>query len=126
MTGERTVTVHTADHGDVTLPEPFWCLGVHPAEGYREDIEHQGEAIRLAVETACHGQVQMLAFSLFQRPFSTHGPTGPMVSAELPEDWDWHEFDVARLSGLADSLVSFAVGPLHQLIERLQLLEDGQ
>lgn len=123
MTAPRTVTVHTADHGPVEVDEPFWCLGEHPAEGYREDIEHQGETIRLAVDTACHGEVEVLNASLFQRPFSSHGPTGPMVSVELD---DWHEFNAAQLAGLADSLVSFAVGPLHQLIERLQLLEGGQ
>ncbi|MGW3200685.1 DUF6907 domain-containing protein [Streptomyces sp. NPDC001118] len=122
MSAARTVTVHTADHGDVTLPEPSWCLGQHPAEGYREDIEHQGEPVRLLVDTACHGQAEVLTASLFQRPFSTHGPTGPMVTVELD---DWHEFTAASLAGFADSLVSFAVGPLNQLAERLRLLEAG-
>lgn len=116
------VTVHTADHGDVTIPEPPWCIGPHPAEGYREDIEHQGETIRLAVDTACHGEIEVLNASLFQRPFSTHGPTQPMVTVELD---DWHEFDAVKLAGFADALVSFAVGPLHDLITRLQLLEGG-
>ena len=119
----HTVIVDTADHGPVTLPEPFWCTGEHPAEGYREDIEHQGEPIRLTVDTACHGEVEVLNASLFQRPFSTTGSTQPMVSVELD---DWHEFNAGQLAGFADSLVSFAVGPLHQLIERLQLLEGGE
>ncbi|WP_327169224.1 DUF6907 domain-containing protein [Streptomyces subrutilus] len=41
MTGARTVTVPTLDHGDVTLPEPSWCAG-HP-EGPTEarvDVHH--------------------------------------------------------------------------------------
>jgi hypothetical protein len=66
----------------------------------------------------------MLSFFLFQRPFSTHGPTQPMATVEMVEDWDWHEFDSQSLAGLADALVSFTIGPLHQLIERLQLLEE--
>lgn len=126
MSDPRTVTVDTGDHGPVTLAEPFWCLGVHPAEGYRDDIEHAGEPIRLTIETSCHGPVQLLGFSLMQRPFSPSGPTGVVVAAELDEDWDSHEFDSGHLADVADSLVSYAVGPLHQLIERLQLLEGGE
>jgi hypothetical protein len=121
---ERTVTVHTTDHGDVTLSEPFWCLGVHMAEGHREDIEHQGRPVRLTVDTPCHGKEQVLEAVLFQRPFSTHGPTGPLVAVEFTADL--HEYDSGHLAGLADGLVAFAVGPLHQLIEQLTLLEsDG-
>ncbi|WP_327429478.1 DUF6907 domain-containing protein [Streptomyces sp. NBC_01236] len=126
MSDPRTVTVDTSDHGQIEIPEPSWCLGVHPAEGYREDIEHASEPTRLTIETPCHGPVKLLGFSLMQRPFSTFGPTGVVVAAELDEDWDSHEFDSGHLAGLADSLVAYAVGPMHQLIERLQLLEGDQ
>ncbi|MEY9489044.1 hypothetical protein RKD26_004838 [Streptomyces calvus] len=94
----RTVTVFTVDHGEVTLPEPFWCRGEHPAEGYREDIEHQGEDVSLMVETPCHGVVQLLTAALFQRPFSTHGPTGPLVAVEAGEA-ELHEYDARHLAG---------------------------
>ena len=123
--GEPTVTVYTADHGDVTLEEPFWCTGEHPAEGYREDTEHEGDEIPLVVTTPCHGDVQLLTAALFQRPFSTHGPTVPLVAVEVG-DTELHEYDSTALAGLADSMVAFAVGPLHQLIERLQLLEGDE
>jgi hypothetical protein len=119
------VTVETGDHGPVTLPEPFWCLGEHPEEGYREDIEHQGEEVPLNVETPCHGEVQLLTAALFQRPFSTHGPTAPMVAVDVGET-ELHEYDSQHLAGLADSLVAWSVGPLHDLITRLQLLEGGE
>ncbi|MFF2933516.1 DUF6907 domain-containing protein [Streptomyces mirabilis] len=125
MSAPRTVTVDTEDHGPIELPEPSWCLGIHPADGYRDDIEHAGEPIRLTVETSCHGPVQLLGFSLMQRPFSASGPTGVVVAAELDEDWDSHEFDSAHLADVADSLAAYAAGPLRQLIERLQLLEGG-
>lgn len=124
MNAPRTVTVHTVDRGAVTLPEPFWCLGVHMAEGHREDIEHQGQPVRLIVGTPCHGPEQVLEATLFQRPFSTHGPTGPLVAVDFTADL--HEYDSAHLAGLADSLVAFAVGPLHRLVEQLQLLEGGE
>ncbi|WP_055612830.1 DUF6907 domain-containing protein [Streptomyces phaeochromogenes] len=121
-TGGDTVTVDTVDHGPVTLDEPFWCLGVHPAEAYREDIVHEGEESPLLVDTACHGQVRIAVASLVQRPFS---PTDASVSVAVEFD-EQHEYDVAGLSDLADNLVAYAVGPLHQLIERLTLLEGDE
>lgn len=122
MSAPRTVVVHTGDHGDVTIPEPFWCLGNHAAEAYRVDIEHQGEEIPFVIDTACHGPVELLKLSLFQRPFNPDSPRKPMVAVVLD---DWHEFNSAQLADFADTLVAFSVGPLHQLIERLQLLEMG-
>jgi hypothetical protein len=47
MTG-RTVTIATSDHGNVTIPEPAWCLGYHPADRYRMNIGP-------SVETTSHG-----------------------------------------------------------------------
>ncbi|GAA3727494.1 DUF6907 domain-containing protein [Streptomyces tremellae] len=44
MSGQRTVTVHTLDHGPVTLTCPTWCTGEHEQGGYRADIEHIGPA----------------------------------------------------------------------------------
>ncbi|MFG2637135.1 DUF6907 domain-containing protein [Streptomyces sp. NPDC048362] len=120
---DRTVTVFTADHGDVTMPEPLWCLGDHPAEGYREDVEHRGEDIVLTVPTPCHGEVQLTTLTLVQRPFS---PTDPHVRMSVDLDGDWHDLSSASLAALADAMVVLAVGPLHRSIERLQLLEDGQ
>ncbi|MFD0138006.1 DUF6907 domain-containing protein [Streptomyces sp. NPDC127159] len=40
----RSITLPTSDHGEVTLPEPPWCLGasVHEPGGYRADILHRG------------------------------------------------------------------------------------
>ncbi|MEV7833023.1 hypothetical protein AB0P12_20770 [Streptomyces subrutilus] len=41
MSGARTVTVPTLDHGNITLPEPSWCAGhpEGPAES-RADVHH--------------------------------------------------------------------------------------
>lgn len=120
--GARTVTVDTSDHGPVTLVEPFWCRGEHPAEGYRADISHEGDEYPLVVETPCHGEVRIALASLVQRPFS---PYEPRVLAAVEFD-ELHEYDSASLAGLADGLVAYVVGPLHSLIERLQLLEGGE
>ncbi|MDX2675815.1 DUF6907 domain-containing protein [Streptomyces sp. NY05-11A] len=41
---ERTITLPTTDAGDVTVPEPAWCVG-HDGyrPGYQVDILHRGE-----------------------------------------------------------------------------------
>lgn len=128
MTDPHTVTVDTIDHGPVTLPEPFWCVGTHPAGGYRADITHYGEEIALVVETPCHGPVRALSAALYQGPFSEYETTDVVVSVEFgdAETVDAHSFGSEDLAAFADGLVSFAVGPLHSLIERLQLLEGGE
>ncbi|MFG2130508.1 DUF6907 domain-containing protein [Streptomyces sp. NPDC048751] len=122
MSASRTVTVQTDDHGLVTLDEPHWCLGEHPAEGYRADITHEGEEYPLVVPTPCHGEVRIALASLVQRPFS---PYDARILAAVEFD-ELHEYDSASLAGLLDALVAWAVGPGHLLVERLQLLEgDG-
>jgi hypothetical protein len=45
----RTVTLHTADHGPVTIPEPSWCAGHtgHDPETFRADLTHTGPDVVL-------------------------------------------------------------------------------
>ncbi|MER5259730.1 hypothetical protein [Streptomyces sp. NPDC002855] len=121
MSAPRTVTVQTGDHGPVTLDEPFWCTGVHPPVDCRSDIVHDGEESALVIETPCHGPVRVAAAALLQYPF---GLRDRQVRVLVEFD-ELHEYDAATLAVLADSLVAYAVGPLHGLIERLQLLEGG-
>jgi hypothetical protein len=46
-TEPRTVTLATEDHGDVTLPEPSWCVGHadHRPDTARIDLTHCGPAV---------------------------------------------------------------------------------
>lgn len=124
MSDPRTITVTTVDHGLVTFTEPFWCTGLHPDGDYRADIAHQGEEVALVVDTACHGEVRVLSAALYQALFPEHETTDVVVSVEFgePDTSQVHNLGPGELAGLADSLVAFAVGPLHQLIERQQLL----
>ncbi|MGV4889268.1 DUF6907 domain-containing protein [Streptomyces viridosporus] len=117
----RRVTVATGDHGDVHMIEPFWCAGVHTAEGYREDIEHRSDDVVLTVPTPCHGEVKLTTLTLVQRPFSR---TDASVKATVEFDEDYHDMTSKELAEFTDALVALAVGPLHQFIERLQLLES--
>lgn len=72
-TEPRTITLPTADHGDVTLDEPAWCCGHpnHRPDDRRADILHVGPDVTLAFHGRDIGDA-----SLVQSPFST---------AEIPE-----------------------------------------
>ncbi|MFJ8783161.1 DUF6907 domain-containing protein [Streptomyces sp. NPDC102476] len=127
MSDPRMVTVDTIDAGPVTLPEPFWCGGFHPAGGYRADIAHQGQELALVVDTPCHGELRMLSAALYQGPFSEHETTDVVVAVEFGEDnTESHTLGSQDLAAVADAMVAFAVGPLHELITRLQLLEGDE
>lgn len=104
MTAPRTITIPTADHGDVTVTEPDWCTADHTFEGYREDIEHSGATTHLLIPTECHGQVRALPVSFVWRPFS---PTSDQITAAIEMD-QWHEFDPAGLHQVADALIEHA------------------
>ncbi|MEW2177159.1 hypothetical protein AB0890_12620 [Streptomyces sp. NPDC005406] len=104
MTARRTITVPTADHGDVTVTEPDWCTADHTFEGYREDIEHSGATTYLAIHTECHGPTHTLPVTFVWRPFS---PTDALIKAAIETD-QAHEFDPAGLDRAADALVEHA------------------
>lgn len=70
--GKGTVTLHAEDYGDVTVPEPAWCVGHESTPGdLRADILHQGPDVALVFRGQHIGDA-----SLVQSPFST---------AEIPE-----------------------------------------
>lgn len=104
MTGPRTITIPTADHGDVQVTEPDWCTADHAYEQYREDIEHSGAVTHLVIPTECHGLVRTLPVGFVWRPFS---PTDTLINAAI-EVGDWHEFDPAGLDRAAAALIEHA------------------
>ncbi|MFE5629943.1 DUF6907 domain-containing protein [Streptomyces sp. NPDC056543] len=119
---ERTVTVFTTDHGEVTIPEPAWCQARHEWEAYREDIEHQGAELVATIPTLCHGLVEVMGVSLVQRPFS---PTEPRVHAVLNASEDWHALSAAGLDVAAGILVEHA-SAIRKLARELSVMEDGR
>lgn len=68
MSEPRLVTLPTADHGDVTLTCPAWCIGHpdHRPDSYRADIIHSGPDIELAF----HG-AELFTACLVQSPYAT-------------------------------------------------------
>ncbi|MFG2330185.1 DUF6907 domain-containing protein [Streptomyces sp. NPDC048604] len=115
----RKVTVWTGDHGDVTIPEPVWCLDEHEGENYRQDIEHRGADMPAVVETSCHGPVPTLVACLVQRPFSERDRR-TLVSLDLGDDW--HELAAPDLDAAAAVLVEHAA-TLRRLARELRVME---
>ncbi|MFE2530442.1 DUF6907 domain-containing protein [Streptomyces sp. NPDC059371] len=67
MTGPRTVTLATSDHGDVTLPEPWWCSGHshHDPLSLRADLIHAGPTRDLV-----HRSQTLLSVEIVQSPYA--------------------------------------------------------
>ncbi|MFG2948186.1 DUF6907 domain-containing protein [Streptomyces adustus] len=78
MTEPRTVTLPTADHGDVTIPEPAWCIGHVSTPGdLRVDIIHSGPDVVLSF----HGR-DITEACLTQSPFAS--PSAPRLGGRTP------------------------------------------
>lgn len=67
MSTERTVTLPTEDHGDVTIPEPSWCRGHadHRPDSYRTDLTHYGLQHRLTFNGS-----ELFRLTLAQAPYA--------------------------------------------------------
>ncbi|WP_416978679.1 DUF6907 domain-containing protein [Streptomyces sp. T028] len=116
MTERRTVTIVTADHGQVTIPEPVWCLGRHQGGGACVDITHVGAEHALTLPTR-RGPAVHLITALEARPYVTDSfLRGPFVGIEI--GGDWHEIGLAGLERMASELEAHA----EQLRERAREL----
>ncbi|WP_432162328.1 DUF6907 domain-containing protein [Streptomyces tendae] len=120
MSAGRTVTVRTLDHGDVTLPEPSWCLGRHAQDVYQTDIWHEGEEVPLLVTTPCHGRVPLLTATVVQKPFAADDA----VHLAVDFGGDAHELSSREVRGLSGELVSLGRG-LEWLADRVAAFETG-
>ncbi|MFD9519329.1 DUF6907 domain-containing protein [Streptomyces sp. NPDC059979] len=117
MTGARSVTVHTLDHGPVTIPEPVWCAG-HPdlpAE-YRDDVHHTGPAHVVDYDGQALLTAELVAF-----PFGRH-PVPPSLYVEITVPGV--TLDPPGLEGLA-AVLTEAAAELQRLALRLAVLRAG-
>lgn len=127
MTGQRTVTVQTRDHGAVTVPEPEWCTGVgHEVVGdYRADISHYGpdEAVTVGGPT---GPRELLTLILAQHleSGSDRWPGTALHVAVHLADGLHHAYDIAGLDRLADDIVE-AAQQVRAAARRLAAVQDG-
>ncbi|MFH8369174.1 DUF6907 domain-containing protein [Streptomyces sp. NPDC018031] len=106
MTRPRTVTVHTRDHGPVTLFEPPWCLGQHRDGEYRADLVHEGQETALRAPVPAGGHVTVMTAALVAYPHATARGTEPTVAVEL--SGDWYHYAPAGLDQLAAAAVVHA------------------
>ncbi|WP_236238814.1 hypothetical protein [Streptomyces sp. CC228A] len=64
------MTVHTLDHGPVTVPEPDWCRGHDQgAPQYRADVTHTGPSLSLTAPSR-RGPVEWLHAVVDAAPYS--------------------------------------------------------
>lgn len=119
-TEPRAITLPTEDAGDVTLPEPSWCVGHadHRPDTYRVDLDHKGLEHRLTH----NGDLLWSAF-IGEAPFAsrpeTRGPglfieeasfartLGPAEVYDLAATFEAH---ADRLRELADQLADILGG----------------
>ncbi|MEE1763683.1 DUF6907 domain-containing protein [Streptomyces sp. SP18BB07] len=83
MTGTRTITLLTVDHGLVTLDEPAWCVGHtdHRPETHRADILHKGPDVELTFRGG-----EVLVACLAQSPYATLADSelgGPTIGVSV-------------------------------------------
>lgn len=121
-TEPRTVTLPTADHGDVTLPEPAWCAGHpnHRPDDLRADIHHAGPDVTLTwhghhITDACIVQSPFTEIDIPELSSRTPGVSVSIMARTLtPVDL----YDLAatldsyadRLRDLADQLSAILGG----------------
>ncbi|MFD5507002.1 DUF6907 domain-containing protein [Streptomyces sp. NPDC127051] len=114
MSGDRTVTVHTLDHGPVTLPEPSWCAGHDGQPEVRADLHHTAP---LDVPAGLVG----LAAELVEFPYGEH-PVPVSVYIELTGVGT--TLDPRGLREYAAALNDRAA-VLRRLADRLTVLRSG-
>lgn len=100
-------TIPTLDHGDVTVPEPAWCIGhADQPRGYRIDLTHSGPELRIGPA----GEPLFTAL-VTQHPFSS----GSRETSLYVEDLDiTGNYSPAELDELAAGLVEAAAQLRHQ------------
>ncbi|MGC9382909.1 DUF6907 domain-containing protein, partial [Streptomyces sp. MH13] len=117
----RTVTLPTIDHGDVTLPEPTWCAGHtdHRPE-YRADVAHSSPMIGLELATS-RGPIVLIEACIESRPFAARhrgphlwlgieGDGYPSTPEQARATAASLEANAAALRALADQLAETLAG----------------
>ncbi|WP_369222454.1 hypothetical protein AB5J52_14050 [Streptomyces sp. R39] len=119
MTESRTVTLATVDHGDVTLPEPAWCIGHEDhVPQYRADLTHSGGRVYLERDGRHVGEAVVAQAPCAVRStreiegsvvlsYEPPGGMGPAAVRALADDLEVH---AVRLRAFADELAALRGG----------------
>lgn len=97
--GDGTVTLETFDHGDVTVPEPAWCIGHSwQPNPHRVDITHNSTRVKAAAMTDGAGRVHLLHANISHAPHLEVRPEPhPIVSVQLECIEDFAAEDIPQL-----------------------------
>ncbi|MCX5211461.1 hypothetical protein OG689_19570 [Kitasatospora sp. NBC_00240] len=121
---EPVVTVHTCDHGPVTLPEPAWCTGRHEDGLHLVDLSHDGPETLLTVGTE-RGDVELMRLFLTRSPHSGR-PEDRRTSLVVEIGSECHRFrEESALRMLAAELVVRA-GRVRDLAAELTAVQDAE
>ncbi|WP_060179544.1 DUF6907 domain-containing protein [Streptomyces sp. IMTB 1903] len=116
MTGARTVTVHTLDHGRVTIPEPAWCTGHDGPPDGLVDVHHTGPEHLVQYGGGTALRAELVAFPYGETPV----PVSVHVELHIPDV----TLDPPGLEGLAVVLDEQAA-ELRRLALRLAVVRAG-
>ncbi|WP_328746353.1 hypothetical protein OHT57_12580 [Streptomyces sp. NBC_00285] len=96
--GDGTVTLDTVDHGEVTVPEPAWCIGHSwQPNPHRADITHNSTRVKAAATTDGAGRVHLLHAAISHAPHLEIRPH-PVVSVDLGCTDDFAAEDIPQLA----------------------------
>lgn len=124
LAAARTVTVHTSDHGPVTIGEPAWCTGRHHQQGgYRVDISHTSADHEFNVATP-DGPITIIRACFEQRPFTEADP-GRDVFVNVELDGEMHPCDPAQLHRIAAALTAHSAHMVTLAAQLTDLREAG-
>lgn len=120
MTEPRTVTLPTEDAGDVTMPEPSWCVGHagHRSDTFRVDLDHKGPEHLLRH----HGAVLWTAF-LGQAPYASD-PAAREVGVYVEQGAFARTLTATGLYDLAATFEAHA-DQLRELADQLNWIRSG-
>lgn len=124
MSAGRTVTVHTLDHGPVTVPEPTWCRGHDQgAPQYRADVTHTGPSLSLTAPSR-RGPVEWLHAVVDAAPYSARERD---VAVVVELGGGSYRYDVEALRMLADDLTAQLqeIRAFADTLAALRAAEDG-
>ncbi|MGV9242635.1 DUF6907 domain-containing protein [Streptomyces sp. NPDC003710] len=111
----RTATVRTLDHGEITIPEPAWCIGHHwQPKPARADITHNSVRVKATAMTAGHGLLEIFQAHVSHAPYAELQPEPhPIVTVQLDIELSFDAEDVPKV-----------VQALHVAAMRLDRLAD--
>ncbi|WP_405524625.1 hypothetical protein OG426_16175 [Streptomyces canus] len=98
--GDGTVTLETVDAGEVTVPEPAWCIGhAWQPNPHRADVTHNSTRVKAAAHTDGAGRVHLLHAYISHSPHLEIEPElHPVVSVDLGCTEDFAAEDIPQLA----------------------------